>query len=391
MAARQHSRVWWAGRKLAVPALLLTLTVLLWRPAAAHFRAAGLLMRIQNPGHPGWLAEKAAFKITESASDVATPSGPVQARLYVPQGVPDAPGIVIVHGVHRLGIGEPRLVALARAMAASGIRVLTPELASLADYRVEPGTIDLIGVSARSFAGMLHRKVGVLGISFGGGLALLAASDPHYAGYVRFVMTLGAHDDLERVTEFYVTNKIRRPDGSTLHMQAHDYGPLVLIYSHVEDFFPPADVEIARNALRLLLWEKPDDSKRAAQSLSPPSRRTMELLYEHNAQPLYGEMQDVIAHNRMAMAAVSPHGRMGTLHAPVFLLHGAGDNVIPPSELLWLQQDVPQAMLHSALVSPAISHASMEDAISLEDQFELVHFMAEVLETADDQQVLASP
>ena len=73
----------------------------------------------------------------------------------------------MVHGVHHLGIhDEPRLVAFARALSASGIEVLTPELASLADYQVDAHSIDLIGYSARELSQSGNQKVGVLGISF---------------------------------------------------------------------------------------------------------------------------------------------------------------------------------------------------------------------------------
>jgi pimeloyl-ACP methyl ester carboxylesterase len=293
--------------------------------------------------------------------------------------------------VHHMGIEEPRLLAFARAMAASGVQVLTPELAALTDYRVDPSSIDLIGSSARSFAKSLHRKVGALGISFGGGLALLAAADPQYAPYMRFVMTIGAHDDLARVAGFYITDQIERPDGSTLYMKANNYGPLVLIYSHMEDFFPAADLATTRNAMRLLLWEKVDESRKQAQLLSPPSQREMELMYNGDKQALAPELQKVVERHRSDMAAVSPHGRVAALQMPVFLLHGAGDNVVPPAELLWLEQDVPRGELRAALVSPAISHASMEDKVSLADQLRLVDFMAMVLETEDDQQSIAAP
>jgi hypothetical protein len=74
------------------------------------------------------------------------------------------------------------------------------------------------------------------------------------------------------------------------------------------------------------------------------------------------------------------------LPVPVFLLHGAGDNVIPPTELLWLEHDVPRDRIEAALVSPAISHASMEDTITLADRLRLVHFMAKVMENADGRQ-----
>ncbi|HEX8817354.1 MAG TPA: hypothetical protein VF753_17805 [Terriglobales bacterium] len=372
----------------AFAALILVLILLLWRPASEHLRAAGLLMRIQDSEHPGWLAEREAYRVSESATEVATQAGLIRARLYAPEGLSDAPGMVIVHGVHRLGIEEPRLVAFARAMAAGGVQVLTPELASLADYRVEPGAIALIGDSARSFAESLHQKVGVLGISFGGGLALLAAADLQYARYIRFVMTVGAHDDLGRVTEFFVTNRIERPDRSVAQMKANDYGPLVLIYSHAEDFFPPADVPRARNALRLLLWEQPDESKKEAGALSESSQHEMDLIYKGDKQALAGEMQQVVERHQPEMAAVSPHGHLAALQVPVFLLHGAGDNVIPPTELLWLEHEVPHDKLRAALVSPAISHASMEDTFPFVDRLRLVDFMAKVLEAADDRQAV---
>ncbi|MFZ3266514.1 MAG: alpha/beta hydrolase [Terriglobales bacterium] len=345
---------------------------------------------MENPQHAGIIGAIHTYAIEESLTEIATPAGPIRARLYTPKGVAKAPAMVIVHGVHHLGIDEPRLVAFARAMSASGIRVLTPELLSLADYHVESASIALIGYSARSFSETLGQKVGVLGISFGGGLSLLAASDPRFEPYIRFVVSVGAHDDLERVSQFFVTNQIARPDGTMLHMEAHPYGPLVLIYSHLEDFFPPADVATAHEGLRLLLWEKVDESRKVAERLSPPSRAKMELLYTHHLEPLAGEMEQVIAAHRAEMAAVSPHRRLQSLHVPVLLLHGSADNVIPPSELLWLKQDVPSASLKAALISPAISHASMDGKPTLADNLRLLHFMAQMLELVDDRQAIPS-
>jgi dienelactone hydrolase len=363
--------------------IVLAIVVLLAHPVFTHIRAAGLLLRIQDPQQSSIVARLDTYPVEEKLTSVATSSGTIPARLYIPVGVERAPGMVIVHGVHHLGIEEPRLVRFARAVAASGIRVLTPELASLADYQIDSQSISLIGESARSFSEERGEKVGVLGLSFAGGLSLLAAADARYAPYIQFVVSVGSHDNLERVSEFLITNTILRPDGSTLRMAAHEYGPLVLIYSHVEDFFPPGDVDAARKALRLLLWEQVEESKKAAEPLSPGSREKMELLYQHQAGALASEMKRVIGQHRPEMAAVSPHGQLASLQVPVLLLHGAADNVIPPSELLWLQKDVPAPFLKNALISPAISHVSMEGEPSLGDKFRLVHFMAQMLELTE--------
>jgi acetyl esterase/lipase len=349
----------------------------------AHFRATALLLRIQNPQNPGTLARVAADSIEETSTQVPTPAGTIRARLYVPKGTPRYPGMVIVHGIHHLGIDEPRFVAFARALSSSGIRVLTPELESLADYRVDVASVDLIGYSAHALSSQVGQKVGVLGLSFGGGLALIAAADPRFEPDIGFVVSVGAHDDLERVSQFLVTNRIRRPDGTTLEMPAHEYGALVLIYSHVQDFFPPMDVGTARETLRLLLWERVEESRKCAEQLSPESRRKMELLFGHDIEALASELEAAIVRNRAEMSPVSPHGHLGSLHVPVLLLHGAADNVIPPTELLWLEQDVPSSVLTSALISPAISHLDMKGKPALADTLRLVHFMAQMLELTD--------
>jgi pimeloyl-ACP methyl ester carboxylesterase len=200
------------------------------------------------------------------------------------------------------------------------------------------------------------------------------------------VVSVGAHDDLERVSQFFITNQIPRPDGTTLQMAAHEYGPLVLIYSHIEDFFPPADLATAHEALRLLLWEKVDESRKQAEMLSPPSRAKMELLYSRHIEPLAEEMKQVIVQHHAEMTIVSPHARLQSLQVPVLLLHGSADNVIPPSELLWLQRDVPPADLVSALISPVLSHVSLEGKPTLADNLRLVRFMAKMLELVDDKQ-----
>jgi len=374
--------------RLFVVLLGVVVVLALAGPGWTHFRAAGILLRVQAPQHPGALANLSAHPIEEVLTAVPTPSGPIRARLYIPKDRPNAPGIVLVHGVHHLGIEEPRMVAFARALSSSGLRVLTPELLSLADYQVDRSSVDLIGYSARALSAQLGQKVGVLGLSFSGGLSLLAAADPLSRPYIRFVVSVGAHDDLERVSQFLITNMIEQPDGTTVHMMAHEYGALILIYSHVGDFFPPADVPTAHETLRLLLWEKVDESRKRAELLSPGSRQKMELLYSHQVDALAGEIRKSIVRHRAEMAPVSPHGNLAALQVPVLLLHGAGDNVIPSSELLWLQRDVPPAALKAALISPAISHVELGGEPSLSDQWKLVHFMARILELAEDSQKL---
>ncbi len=134
-------------------------------------------------------------------------------RIYSPRDIANAPGIVLLHGVHALGIEEPRLVSFARALSASGVRVFTPPVKELADFRISSASISTIGLAARALHHQVGRgPVGVIGFSFAGGLALLAAADPRYANDIGFVAAIGAHDDLSRVARFFFTDQIQTMD-----------------------------------------------------------------------------------------------------------------------------------------------------------------------------------
>ena len=73
------------------------------------------------------------------------------------------------------------------------------------------------------------------------------------------------------------------------------------------------------------------------------------------------------------------------MRVPVFLLHGAGDNVIPATETLWLAHDLPRRVLREALVSDAIQHVELHGEPAVGDELALVHFLSGVLEAADDE------
>jgi pimeloyl-ACP methyl ester carboxylesterase len=369
--------------RLRIAALIaLILGAVLWQPARSHLRAASLLARFSESDDapsPSWLGNVMRHPITERDTTIAG----TRARMYVPSDGPEnaAPGLVLAHGVHWKGIDDPRLQHFARVLAASGLAVVTPQLQELTDYRVDPASIVTIGESAKELAAQRGaRSVGVLALSFAGGLALVAASEPAYAPSFQFVATVGAHDDLGRVLSFFVTDEAPRPDGTMFRTHAHDYGTVVLEYSHVEDFFAPADVEVARETLRSVLHEDFAAATEKAKALSPAGAEKMKQVLAHDVHALAPELLAEIDRLRPGFAAVSPSAHVGALNVPTFVLHGAGDTLIPPSEADWIAHDVPSAEMRLELVSHALEHVGLEKTTPLADQLALVHFMSALLD-----------
>jgi pimeloyl-ACP methyl ester carboxylesterase len=353
----------------------------LLHPVGPHLRATSLMLRFSNPKAGGIAASFANHPFKEEDGSALTPHGPLRYRLYIPQDVKNPGGVVLLHGVHHLGIEDPRMWNLARALAGAGVLVMTPELQDLADYRVTARTIDVIGDSTVVLSTHMNRSVGLIGLSFAGGLALLAADRKDYAPNIGFVLAIGAHDDMGRVARFFAANIIAKPDGTEAALAAHEYGVLVLAYSHLEDFFSPKDVPVAREALRQWLWDQPQAIQTAA-TLSKDGQRKMDELLHHRDQLQEALLKEIDLH-KAEMDAVSPHGHMTDMHIPVYLLHGAGDTVIPASETLWLAKDVPPANVKAVLVSQALVHVDMDAKISWQEQWQLVDFMSQVLEATE--------
>ena len=201
-------------------------------------RAYSLLTRFLDPKASGLIARWETNPV--DTQEIALPilGGSVRARLYMPRGVTNPPGMVLVHGIHHLGIDEPRLVSFAQSAAGNGFAVLTPEIAALADYHVDASSTPTIGESTVWLQQRLGTgPVSIVGVSFAGGLSLLAALDPRYAPHIRALLLMGAYDDLGRVSRFLATDQAELPDGRWEPYKAHDYGAAVFVYSHLDQFF----------------------------------------------------------------------------------------------------------------------------------------------------------
>ncbi len=381
----------WQGRapshKARLVAWLLLLlpiaVVALYPQARDYLQAASLLQRISDPSATGWLANYEVHPVDVRDTTFTFRGNLVRVHIYSPRGIGFAPGIVIVHGMHRLGIDDPRLVNSARAVASSGFFVMTPLVPGIADYRVERESADLIGVAARSFAQELNLpKVGILAISFSGGLALLAASDPQFSQSIAWVASVGGYYDLAHVLRFFATGEAVRPDGSIEHMQPHEYGPLIVIYDEPQDFFTAEDVQRAHEALKLLLAEDGKASEALTKTLTPEDQEIMQRIYHKQRGSFAAAILAEVDKRREELVGTSPAGHLQSLHVPVLLLHGSDDVIIPPTEMLWLQRDVPKKYLLDALISPAIGHVNFDTKVKLRDRLALVHWMALMIHEA---------
>lgn len=374
------------GFTAIVAALVATLPALRFaRGAAFVVRAAGI--------RGDWPDRVAAWHRTPYATtDVAVPTrqGPLRARLYRP-ATRLRRTVVLTAGVHAEGIDEPRLVKLAGDLAATGIGVLTPELPDLLEYRITPRLADLIAEAAVWTARQAELapdgRVGLLGISFAGGLSVVAAARPAAAPHVAFTVSFGGHGDLARVLRYLCTGL--QPDGTV--RPPHDYGVVIILLNAADRLVPPQDVEPLRRGIRTFLQASHIDMVDHARArlvfdeaialearLAPEAARLLHLVNTRDVKTL-GPILLPHVEGFAAHPAFSPE-RSSAPTSPVFLLHGADDNVIPAieSELLGRALAVRGTPVR-LLVTPLITHAEVNRRTSARDVWDLLGFWGDVL------------
>ena len=341
----------------------------------------------------GGTAESAARRLNRPVAEfpLTIPSryGSLRARVYRPRGARRA--IVLTPGVHMSGIDEPRLVKLARDLSAEGLLVVTPELPDLVRYMVTARETDMIEDAAAWVASDARlapdHRVGLVGISFAGGLSVVAAGRAALRDRAAYVLSFGGHGDLPRVLRYLCTGV--QPDGS--RRPPHDYGVVVFLLGAADRVVPPAQVEPLREGMLTFLrassydmWDKRRAAAEFARALAmeatlPEPSRT--LLHAVNGR-------DVKALGTRLLPYVEAFGgdrglspeRSSAPGAPVYLLHGSDDNVIPAIESTLLARHLRDATRVHHLITPLITHAEVDRPSAALDVWRLIRFWSSALD-----------
>ncbi len=154
---------------------------------------------------------------------------------------------------------------------------------------------------------------------------------------------------------------------------------MVVAYGNVEHFVEPADQATLRDALRLWLHEdRAAAVARASERSTASGERLFQLVERGRLAELSPELLRLLETRRAELAELSPAGRLGHVDAPVYLLHGSADSVIPPSEAEWADRELNGAP-HQALVSPLLEHVEVDGRGAFAHQLRLVDLMAKML------------
>jgi len=381
-------------RRIVTLALFVAIFIPLTYGARLYLRGAAFV--VQASGMEGAARKALAWYATPvtpvDLSPIPWHGGTLRGRAYRPARESGRP-ILLVPGVHAAGIDEPRLVGFARDIAATGHPVVTVELPDLKQYQITPRTTDMIEDAATWMLAMptfrgSDGRIGMLGISFGGGLSVVAAGRASIRDRVAFVMAFGGHGDLPRTLRYLCTGI--QPDGT--HRPPHDYSLAIVLLGAANLVVPAAQVEPLREAIlsyleasRLDMVDKSkaalefERAKALAGALPEPARTYMN----------YVNARDVARLGPILLPHLPQLGGDPTLSpersdppaAPVYLLHGTDDNVVPAIESTLLARELEaRGVRVHVLLTPLITHAEVDRSSTAASIWRLIDFWSKLLD-----------
>ena len=375
--------------------------VLITRP---YLHGASFVVRAaEMQGAARRLADLDTTRVSEREITIPTRRGPMRARLYEPDSHTRA--ALLTSGLHASGIDEPRLVRLARQLAASHLAVVTPDIPELSRFEIAPAITDAIedagGWLANEAALAPDHRAALMGISFSGGLSVVAAGRPSLADRVAYVFSMGGHDDLARVLRYLCTGREPRPtpdvqlgaaaSGNDFILPPHDYGVAVILLSLANRVVPAAQVERLREGVRQYLWASALDGgvdkarapaefeavRKLSRTLPEPSATLLRYVIERDVVHLGARLLPFVGSSAAADGLSVSRSPKPT--APVFLLHGLEDNVVPAIESEYLAADLRGHAPVRLLVSGLISHAEADQPMHVNDVLQLAGFWGDLL------------
>ena len=337
------------------------------------------------------LADLDAVRAHERLVAIPAPAGAMRARVYSPIGRSHQT-VLLVSGLHPDGIDEQRLRFLAGRLAEARVTVVTPDIRELSEFEVTPAVTDGIERAARWLAedpvlAPSHR-IGLMGVSFSGGLAVVAAGREPIRDHLLYVFSLGGHDDLRHVLDFFCGESdgvAERPPSP------HDYGVAVALLNVAPRLVPAEQVDPLRAAVRRFLTasylDRFDKSaaerefaaiRETARSLDDPAATLLRYVSDRDVAHLGPTLRPFIG-GYVDQPALSP-ALSPPPTAPVYLLHGRDDTVIPAQESRDLARRLDGRVPVRLLITDLISHADADQPPHLNDVLRLADFWGDLLQ-----------
>ena len=326
-------------RRTSLALLALAVVLVAWEPSRVGLQTAVLLPNLLDAGpKPLNLFSETPQRTSVPYRDAEQGFEPDLAELWLPawaSAESPAGAVLLVFGVNNLGRNHPVIERVADGLARSGVAVLVPDARTLLEGRLEVGEID--GV-VQAFELLATRpevdrsRVGIVGVSVGGSLALLAAGDSRIAGDVRWVNAFGAFADASTYLAAVAAHAYRGTDGVVVPWIPSPLVREVYLGLLLDQLGDERDRRLLDAAFTepILSADRPPPDASLRGSLETDAARSIhDLLTISALDDAEVAIEALPAPYRETIDALSPVRHLADIRAEVHLMHDTEDHHVP--------------------------------------------------------------
>ena len=314
--------------------------------------------------HTPVISDVAAFTGTPRVLDTTVAGVP--ATIALPAGGGRHPAVVFLNGATAAGRHEPHVERLTRALGDAGFITVVPDPPGLAQGDLSLRT--LRGIEA-VVADVSRRpdvsRTGLLGVSVGCSLGMVAAEDTLARAHLSDISCLAPYVDLRAVIMMALTH--RYPVDGRLVPYAPDPFTGLVIARSLAAGLPPGP---GRDVLLVRLLAISDNaraplvavSRIPTAGLDPPELALLRLLANRDPARFAGLYARLPASLRAGVGELSPLAEARRLHGPVQIATSPTDKYFPLVQYGPLQREAPDVQLTvTSVLGHAIPHPSVSN------------------------------
>lgn len=323
----------WLARTMLLLLLLLGALLSLAPNGRAALRGMLLVPAVLQPNKTTPLSVSGSG-VRHTTMSLSARSCPVYLDIYEPDD--DAPplpgareGVVVIPG-----IGDERkdsqLINLSTSLAREGIVVMDLTTPALIARRLDPDDVDAV---VQAFLALAQHpsvgvgRAGILGISGGGDLGMLAAADPRIRDQLGFMMLFGGYYDAKTLLRDFGRRALD-VDGA-LQPWTPNPVPVEALAKTIAPTLPAYDAKLLVGSLSE--HGKPLTAAQLA-SLSPGALAAYHLLRGDDPGHVDANIATLTPAMQRDLVALSPSAVLNDIHAPIYLLHDRNDTYVPFTE-----------------------------------------------------------
>jgi pimeloyl-ACP methyl ester carboxylesterase len=290
-------------RRLILALFLAAISVLLRRGLLVIFLAMKIL------GHPAALDAWTGAVLHQTVSYSGIP-----VDVY---GSPKSDSaILIVHGVNPTGKNSLDLVRISEALAQTGYSVYVPDFVEMKRLHLRPEEAGNIKTVFQA----IGRDAGIACFSYGCGPTLVAAADPEIRNQVRFAVAFGGYFDIREALEHLIT------------------GPESPI-AYLKWAYLAANSDLIRDKGDQRRLQKIAETRGgSSEGLSPDGQALLQIFSASSPEDFRARLRAGPETLRRRLDGLSPSQYVKGLRAPLIVIHGINDPVIPAQQSVELAE-----------------------------------------------------